>query len=677
MPALPERKENDMLTLRLGQRHVETEHAQELIDAILRHDKSCDIVWFSTLYGYPPLSVHREETEKIKISAEMFRKAGIGVSMQIANTLGHGEYMKESDCSGLVYNDSPVEHMVGANGETAGYSFCWRGKHFRDYIEKTVKIYAEVKPDVIWIDDDIRADYHLPADYGCFCSDCISEFNKIYGSNFDRETLVHEINYGNIAWREHYINFCREGLADFVSFITRTVKEISPETKIGIQYAHHCNYMGNNDNYLLDAIKEAGGDVPQVRPGGGYYNDKSPLGQFSKTMRLACTNSLLPDYVKVKKAEIENIPDVVYGKSIGGTIIESTLHLASGCTGLTYATLMMDNELVPWHEKMLARFSEIRPYWEKLSDVSKNAYRSGLCIFKGEAAHLMPLSPDDEPFSWIDIIFENNIDLLTVGIPITHDQHKPTAYLLHHDMIAHLTDTDIEFLLSQPVLTDAESVVKLCKRGYSDRFRLRFSEVSCPAYERLTEHAINGEDSGRKFTESSFFLAPMQKYTIDAYDDTTEVIANLYHNITSEPLGNSAVLTHTYGKDSQRAAKWAVFGYCIWNDVISSAKRNQILNAIDWLSPLPSKLISCEQTVMIPSVDKNNKTVSVTVSSASIGETEELEILIRNPLGKKLTVMSTKHAAITPLSVFNDANELTVTLPSLEPYEIVTVFFEN
>lgn len=76
-----------MITLRLGARHVEPEHAQELLDAILRQPKSCDIVWFSTPYGYPPMTEHRKEAEKMATAANMFRKAGIGVSMQVANRI--------------------------------------------------------------------------------------------------------------------------------------------------------------------------------------------------------------------------------------------------------------------------------------------------------------------------------------------------------------------------------------------------------------------------------------------------------------------------------------------------------------------------------------------------------------------------------------------------------------
>ena len=39
------------------------------------------------------------------------------VSMQVANTLGHGEYSSSRDCSGLHYEGSPVGKMVDINGQ--------------------------------------------------------------------------------------------------------------------------------------------------------------------------------------------------------------------------------------------------------------------------------------------------------------------------------------------------------------------------------------------------------------------------------------------------------------------------------------------------------------------------------------------------------------------------------
>ncbi len=664
-----------MITLRLGDRHSELHEAKALTEALLRHPGSCDTVWFSSLYGFPPLEVHAEAARKMGEAARIYREAGIGFSMQISNTLGHGEYMKSKNNLGLVYPGSPAENMVGPDGTVSPYAFCWRGEHFRAYTVEELKLYAANEPDMVWYDDDLRADNHLPAEWGCFCDNCIAGFNALHGTGFTRETLVHEINYGDVAWRQKYIDYCRAGISDFVKLMTRTVKEVSPRTKFGMQHAHWCNFMGPDDRFIMDAIQEASGEPAQSRPGGGYYRDKVPLLQYEKTMRLGCTMSRLPDAVKDRKAEIENLPDIIYGKSIGGTIVESTLHLANGCTGLTYATIMSDHEPMAWHEKMFEEYSRIRPYWERLGQVSKTANRGGLRVFRPEKAHLRPMGPEEPAFNWVEIVGETDSSLMIVGIPVTHDQRGDGAYLIHHKMIPQMSDADIRFLLTQPVVTDAASVKALMDRGFGDCFKLKLeSRDGLPASERFTDHPVNAGHEGRVFVESSFFRVEMPRYAIGGTDGDTEILSEFITTIDKKNMGGAAALTRVLREDGTPGGKWAVFGYCLWNDMISSRKRDQILRAADAVKPLPAMLLSNDQAAVIPSVNARGETVSVTVSSASIGGSEELELLVRNPAGTKPTVMNTQCVPQEPLAVEAGEEGLRIRLRGLLPYEIVTVF---
>ena len=300
---------------------------------------------------------------------------------------------------------------------------------------------------------------------------------------------------------------------------------------------------------------------------------------------------------------------------------------ATGCTGLTYATLMNQHEPMEWHEKMLKAFSKVRPYWEKLGKISEDAVRSGITVFRGEAPYMREIGEDEEPWAWDKIVYELDPKLFIDGIPVVHDQRKPNSYLLPAEMVDYLTDNDIEYLLTKPVVTDAAAVKKLKARGYGDRFRLELEPLVGGATEVFTEHPINADRAGRPFNESFFFLVPMDKYAIIPTTDETESLGELKQAITGKKLGQATVLTPTFDKAGNKTAEWAVFGYCLWSDMISSAKRNQILGAIDYLAPLPAKLISDEQAAVCASVDpKTDKTVAFTVASASQGGTEEIDI---------------------------------------------------
>ncbi len=100
-----------MLTQRLGE--ISDEYIDNVLSMIRDYPGSCDEVWFSSLYGYPEINTHKEHAKKIIPQADKFRKAKVRVSLQISNTIGHGEYMSKRDCSGLVYEGSPADNLVG------------------------------------------------------------------------------------------------------------------------------------------------------------------------------------------------------------------------------------------------------------------------------------------------------------------------------------------------------------------------------------------------------------------------------------------------------------------------------------------------------------------------------------------------------------------------------------
>ena len=139
----------------------------------------------------------------------------------------------------------------------------------------------------------------------------------------------------------------------------------------------------------------------------------------------------------------------------------------------------------------------------------------------------------------------------------------------------------------------------------------------------------------------------------------------------SSLLGNPAVI-----ENKNVIGKWAVFGYCIWKDILSSAKRQQILYAIDYISgnTLPAILESAEQVVVLPRVTKDMKTSSVSLCNASIGKTDEMTLRVRNVLGSNFRLRNAD-VDIVPKTV-KDGDDYLVTIPSLSGWEIITLFID-
>ncbi|HZJ77405.1 MAG TPA: hypothetical protein VFD52_01195 [Clostridia bacterium] len=133
-----------MLAQRFGSEYqTDEKFINEFLEIVKKYPGSCDEVWLASEYGFSKLEKHRDTAEKLCGVAERLRSDGLRVSLQISNTIGHGQYMASKDCSGLIYEGSPVEHMIGPDGNAAGYCFCWNGKHFQNYTVSMLKEYAK------------------------------------------------------------------------------------------------------------------------------------------------------------------------------------------------------------------------------------------------------------------------------------------------------------------------------------------------------------------------------------------------------------------------------------------------------------------------------------------------------------------------------------------------------
>lgn len=660
-----------MLTQRLGNSlQKQTEYVDALIGKIKAHPGSCNEVWLSTDYGYPSIEEHKASAEVLESIAQKFRKQGIRVSLQLSNSIGHGSYMASRDCSGLVYEGSPVEKMVGHDGKTADYCFCWNGAYFRKYIIEQVKLYlGKIKPYTLWIDDDLRASNHDPVSFGCFCDDCMRRFNERYGCNFTREELVEEINFGDLSWRKKHIEFIRDSLAEFTYEISKAANDVSPKTRIGLQGCPHGGYSGFGYDFLYDAMFKATGIAPASRPGGGFYNDHSPELFVLKGEVISYQNYMLPDYVTETRPEIENLPDVVYGKSIGGTCFETSYYFAIGSTGMSYAMLMNDNESLSWHEKMLENFSKHSKYWKKISECNKRSSQSGLNFALPKTAFL---AENKELFDYNKEYYSEANSLRFVNIPIAFSKKNDGVTLLHPDNARCMSNEEIISLLKKPVITDGETVEIFHKRGFNCGTCAEPINVAAKS-EVLCEHPVNGVSSGRMW--SGAFGTTTEQALVNLCVDA-EIISRYTHasknGTVVEDNVASAIVTTEFG------AKWAVFGFDLWNRTKSSFKRDQLLDAAEYISGhrQMAELITPIQAIVLPRVDKNGKLVCVSLVNCTVGDSGPLETILKSPVSEDVLFMS-QYQKPEKLSFEKlEDNRYRIIVPNLKPWSVGTIFFE-
>ena len=667
-----------MLTQRLGSAtQKDPKFIDALIEQIQAHPGCCDEVWLATDYGFPPMDVHRAAAETLKGAAEKFRKIGVRVSLQLSNSIGHGQYMSAQDCSGLVYEGSPVEKMTGQDGTVADYCFCWNGEHFRRYVLEQIRIYAEaIRPACVWVDDDLRAENHNPVDKGCFCDGCIARFNRLHGAAFTRETLVEAVD-SELVWREKYVDFVREGLGDFVYELSKAVHEGSPETRMGYQYTPYGGYTGPDFHYVFDAMRRATGLDPASRPGGGAYDDHDPNAFIAKGYAMSALNAMLPEYVTEIRPEIENLPDVMFGKSIAGTCFETDLYMAMGSTAMSYAMLMEDYEPMAWHGRMLDAFAARRSYWMRLSELNRRTGPAGARVFTPAEAWKQPVNPGDAPLAWARPSDASVETLLRFGVPLSRaDGNGPVV--LRGEQAALLSDAEIESLLRRPVFTDGLALETLQECGYSFSAKAEPCDVS-QLYEEMLDHPVNGVSNKPMWSQSFYvgkghFLTDVTGKTqfFTGYASRSRN-AKKHTDDPDRPYGMAAGIVET-----ARGAEWAVFGNPPWAvRSISHDRREQLLSALDFISQnaLPARLETPWQAIVLPREDGEGNTAAVSIVNCTIGVSDRLTVRIRRPSGKKF-FWQTPTGEPTELTKEYDGEDAIVILPPMQPWSVGTVFAE-
>lgn len=684
-----------MLTQRLGSStQLNDAFISDFIRIVKENPGSCDEVWLATAYGFPPLSVHREMAEKLATVADKLRDAGLRVSLQISNTIGHGQYMAARDCSGLVYDGSPVRNIVGPDGTVSRYTFCWNDPVMRGYVREEIAAYVEkIRPHTVWIDDDLRADGHSPVRYGCFCDDCLARFNRENGTAFTREALAHEINYGDTAIRRAFVAQLREGIADFTYDVYSTIHSICPDCYAGLQNGPH-GYTGGDHVYIYDAMRRATGLPPKSRPGGGAYNDHNPTVFLSKLNDLTWQNARLPADVTEIRPEIESLPDVPYGKSIAGTVFETTLYLAGGATAMSYAIMMNDYEDMDWHGEMLAAFARQRPYWERLARASEGTIRGGLSLCMGRQMWARPCHEGDGDFAWVMEPIGASDLFRPFGVSVTFDTPANPVYLLHSSHVSCLTDDEIRQLLSAPVITSGDVLIALEARGFGDCFSASAQPIStAQLHETFTDHPINAA-----YTAAAPGVS-RQRWAQTYFFSEGQAIRDRANNIgPTEPLGyyasdsDAAVPAfpgeeHPYGcadaiVSTSEGARWAVFGHNPWNNVVSYRRRSQILAAADYISDsaLTAMLETPIKAALMPREDKEGRLTSVSVVNVTVGESGTMLLRLRRPAlaeGQTSVTFCAQTAAPQALPLLRDGEDFLVTMPSLPAWSVGTVFIRQ
>lgn len=317
-----------MLRLRMPNT-ITDENWATLLSGIRANPDCCDEVWFSTGISVPPLDVHRGHAERLIKAKEDLKALGIVTSMQVQMTIGHGDSFGNEDWSAKTWTG-----WTGSTGVEDKCCNCPRQEDYLEYMREMVRAYAQVKPRVMWIDDDLRYDNHKPATdnsrIGCWCEKCVSDFSEREGKRWTRVSLDKAMA-SDKGLEERWKAFSIESLDRIARIVAEETMAVSPETKMGYQKT-----FSDKDTtvirVILNTLAEVSGKKVSYRPGGGAYYDKyHPVDQIVKSIKAARYMRVLgcSDIVESWCPEVETWPRH-YGSRTGQSV------LLEGFTALAY-----------------------------------------------------------------------------------------------------------------------------------------------------------------------------------------------------------------------------------------------------------------------------------------------------------------------------------------------------
>jgi hypothetical protein len=646
-----------LISMRLWKQHLEPALLNEHLALLQRQRGACDEVWFASEYGFPPLAFHQDCASRMTHAAAQVRATGIGASLQISNTLGHGDAHQSCDFRGFVW-----QPMMAVDGKITPYCACPRAPEFHAYLGAFTRAYCAWQPDRLWIDDDLRMHNHQPVANGCFCERCLAGFNVFTGQTWTREALGAAINeHNDLAVREAWLNFGRDSLAGVARTVARAAIAVAPDCRLGLQ---HCDqawggYNGPDWEPIFSVLQEVSGHPVGSRPGGGFYVDHRPREMLDKALFTSLQNARLPDGVEISSYECENLPGTVTGKSARGTALECTLALAHGCNSLSFTPLMFPHESAGWHERMLVELATWRPFWARYVAANKQTTNTGIELVLSPRQTLRRLHPGEPPFSWANCGFGSFPQLATLGLPLCWNGKAPAA-LLCAPAAWGVDAAELRVLLARGLLIDGEAVQFLEQRGLAQVLGLRSRPVGVEWGDiSFTDDPLNAGYAGQRITCGGFLFGTARSFELLRGQARCLARYARFDGIAGE--------METAAVEFADGGRLVVFGWGLSNPTVTAGRRRQILAAAKWAGRghWPVTLETPSQVVVVPRVDAKDRVVTVLLLNVSLDSTPSLTLLLHQTTDAE---QWTWRRPFDP-DVVLAAGE-TLTLPPLAPWSV-------
>lgn len=455
--------------------------------------------------GHMTIDEAKPWVESIIRAKRQFEKEKISVSLNPWIELGH------LDRGRVLKPGQNFQTMVDMRGKASTIVACPLDRNWREYFQEFYGyLLREIRPEVVWVEDDFRLHNHGDLEYGgCFCPLHLQEYNRRLGTKYSLHEFVERVfsEQGFARERKCWLDVQRDTMSDTAKFIGEIVAEESPGTKVGLMSStasRHC-MEGRDWTTIHENLSKGGVKINRIHlPCYHEISGKEYYSEFNAT----CTavRAFLSDDVLIYP-ELENSAFSSFVKDARFLQFQLESAIPLCIDGMTYDIFdFVGNGAIEkfGYGEAVAR---MRPYMQGVKDLGlKFSQMKGIVV---------PIRPDACYFkkhvkNWRDLHPEE-LDMLSLlsGWGMTY-QIRTDCKFERGETIAlaggnsdYFTDEQLKQIFSEQfVILDGETLLKLKEHGLlhligANDVSFFEADGGKQSYEQLEEGSIFGIEGYR------------------------------------------------------------------------------------------------------------------------------------------------------------------------------------
>lgn len=364
--------------------------------------------------------------------------------------------------------------MVDPQGQTSTACACPLDEAWLENLCACYARYAELGPEVLWIEDDFRLHNHAPLTWGgCFCEEHMKLYSKLAGKTLTREEFVAGVcaQGGVHPYRKIWLDVSRETMLNLAKRLAQAVFQVNPDVRLGLMTSDPVVHSAEARDWARLMDNMTGNKRPHVRIHLPAYSETTSQDygvNFQYVSRM--TRALLPKDIEIYP-ELENFPDTRYTKSCSFSAYQIEMTAQLGASGVTMNIFDMMGNGVLAGEKYQKMLAQIRPFMDRTRafrlDEAENEGvevlvnpEASYTLESYDASNIWGLYPRERNFAGLLSAF-SIANRYRVGKP-----SEQAVVAVSGQYFSALSDQEIEALLKEHgALLDGEAVLTLKKRG--------------------------------------------------------------------------------------------------------------------------------------------------------------------------------------------------------------------